>query len=190
MKIITLLSGVLVTNVLSTPCYTQICSLASAVGNCKFLLMAQFHTETKFCVLHIILIVGLNIWAFFWDSAHPPCTLEGLYSFGTSLTILSRPPEPPLSPSSAGLPRTPLPRSAQAALPPPGPNSCPHDPSLPSCFQTWTSLTSFMHTIILVCIYTPWHWLSWYSRMEHKPMYLICQSAFVPGCLLHAWLLF
>ncbi len=118
MKIITLLSGVLGTNVLSMPCYTQICSLASAVGNGKFLLMAQFHTETKFCVLHIILIVGLNIWAFFWGSAHPPCTLEGLYGFGTSLTILSRPPEPPLSPSSAGLPRPPLPRSARAALPP------------------------------------------------------------------------
>lgn len=65
MKIITLLEGVLVTNVLSTPRYTQICLLASAVGNGKFLLIAPFHTEPKFCVLHIILIVGLNIWAFF-----------------------------------------------------------------------------------------------------------------------------
>lgn len=76
MKIITLLSGVLVTNVLSMPCYTKICLLASAVGISKFLLMAQFHTESKFCVLHIILIVGLNIWAFFWGYAHPLCMLE------------------------------------------------------------------------------------------------------------------
>lgn len=98
MKIITLLEGVLVTNVLSTLRYTQICSLASAVGNGKFLLIAPFHTEPKFCVLHIILIVGLNIWAFFSGYVHPLGTLKGLYGFGTSLTILSRPPEPLLAP--------------------------------------------------------------------------------------------
>ncbi len=151
MKIITLLSGVLVTNVLSMPCYTQICLLASAVGNGKFLLMAQFHTEPKFCVLHIILIVGLNIWAFFWGSAHPPCTLEGLYDFGTSLTILSRPPEPllaPIVPKLSGAAKAPsAPERPGSPTPPPGPNSCPHDPSLPSCCQTWTS-------IVLVYIYS------------------------------------
>lgn len=126
---------------------------------------------------------------------HPPCTLKGLYSFGTSLTILSRPPEPLLAPI--------VPRLSGAAKAPSAPQR-PGSPT-PHLAQTFTPMTpapfllldlNFSHKLHtyhtgLVYIYSmalAFQALMYDTNLCALLTHLICLSAFLSGCTLCTWL--